>query len=32
MKVTVSFVVSDRIELYGLHWTDFNGFDVLKIF
>jgi len=31
-KVIVSFVVSDRIEQFGLHWTDFHGFGYLKIF
>jgi len=31
-KLTVSFVVSDRIEHYGLQWTDFHGIGCLKIF
>ena len=26
-KVAVSLVVSDRIEQYGFHWTDFHGLD-----
>jgi len=31
-KVTVGFVVSDRIEQYGFQWTDLHGFDCFEIF